>query len=249
MKTVTIGDVHGRDDWKKAVYQMDDDGNPTACLLGNGIDMAIFLGDYVDSFDKSNLDIINNLKEVIQLKKDYPNNVTLLLGNHDVAYIRLDFRISGFRMSMMHDLYHLFQENKDLFQMAYQKDNVLWTHAGVHKGWWNLYVKPLITGKKKELFSDLMTNCKTEADFLNLMYEHEYEPLYMISFHRGGNSTVGGPFWADRKETCSKPLEGVYQVVGHTPVDDIKVFENKKLNTKVTFCDCSDKEKFYYLDF
>lgn len=249
MKTVTIGDVHGRDDWKKAVYQMDENGNPAECLLGKSIDMAIFIGDYVDSFDKSNLDILNNLKEIIQLKKDYPDNVTLLLGNHDVAYIRQDIRISGFRMAMMHDLYELFQKNKDLFQMAYQKDSVLWTHAGVHKGWWRLYVKPVITGKTKERFSDLMADCKNEADFLNLMYSFEYDPLFMISFHRGGSSTVGGPFWADRKEIYAKPLDNIYQVVGHTPVDNIKVFENKKLNTKVTFCDCSDKGKFYYLDF
>lgn len=249
MKTVTIGDVHGRNDWKKAVYQMDDDDNPTACLLGNGIDMAIFLGDYVDSFDKSSLDILTNLKEIVQLKKDYPNNVILLLGNHDVAYIRQDFRISGFRFDMMHDLHELFQKNRDLFQMAYQHENVLWTHAGVHKGWWRMYIKPVITGKKKERFSDMLSDCKNEADFLNLMYAFEYDPLYLVSFYRGGISTVGGPFWADRKEVYSKPLEGFHQVVGHTPVDDIKEFENKKLNTKVTFCDCSDKGKFYYSQF
>ena len=249
MKTVTIGDVHGRDNWKKAVYKLDDDNNPIECLLGNGIDMAIFLGDYVDSFDKSNLDIIINLKEIIQLKKDYPDNVTLLLGNHDVAYIRMDFRISGFRMAMMHDLHQLFQENKDLFQMAYQKDNVLWTHAGVHKGWWRMYVNPLIMGEKKECFSYMLSDCKNEADYLNLMYAFEYEPLFMVSFHRGGSSTVGGPFWADRKELHSKPLDKVYQIVGHTPVDNVKVFENKKLNSKVTFCDCLENNTFFYQEF
>lgn len=249
MKTVTIGDIHGRDDWKKAVFSMNDEGNPTTCLLGKEIDMAIFLGDYVDSFDKSNIEILSNLKEIIQLKKDYPNNVTLLLGNHDVAYIRMDFRITGFRMNMLHDLNALFQENKELFQMAYQIDNVLWSHAGVHKGWWNLFANPLIKGKRKELFTESMKDCKNEADFLNLFYAFDYEPLFMISHHRGGEFKVGGPFWADYKEVYSKPLEGLHQIVGHTPVNDVKIHENKKLNTKVTFCDCSYNGIFHYQDF
>jgi len=248
MKIVTIGDVHGRTEWRNAIYQMDNNGNILSCLLGDSIDMAIFMGDYVDSFDKKDNEILSNLKEIIQLKQDYPNNVILLLGNHDIAYIRLDFRISGFRFSMMHDLHALFQDNKDIFQIAYQQKNVLWTHAGVHKGWWRLFVNPIITGKKKERFSLYMADCKNVADYLNLMYSFNYEPLYLVSYLRGGTSTVGGPFWADRKEIYSKPLEGLHQVVGHTLVNEIKTYENPKYDTKITFCDCLENGQFYYMN-
>jgi len=247
MRIVTIGDVHGRDNWLNAVYKLDDKGVPTECLIGKELDMVIFLGDYVDSFDKKDAEVLSNLNNIIQLKKDYPDNVILLLGNHDLAYICQNYLISGFRFSMMHDLFALFQVNKKLFQIAFQIKNTIWTHAGIHKGWWNLYVKPYITGKKEDRFSNKLINCKNQADYLNLMYAFNYEPLYMISYYRGGTSKVGGPVWADRREVYTKPLEGLYQVVGHTPVNEVKTYNFPKINVTLTFCDCLEHDKFYYL--
>jgi len=54
MKTITIGDLHGKDYWKNIDIEK--------------YDKVIFLGDYVDSFNESNDGIYNNLKEVIELK-------------------------------------------------------------------------------------------------------------------------------------------------------------------------------------
>ena len=70
MKTISIGDIHGRDIWKNV--------NPSK------YDKIIFVGDYVDSFTISNTTILNNLLDIIEFKKSFKNKVILLLGNHDI---------------------------------------------------------------------------------------------------------------------------------------------------------------------
>ena len=55
MKIITIGDIHGKDFWKQVDF--------------NGYDKAVFLGDYVDSLDHSNAEIISNPEAIIRLKK------------------------------------------------------------------------------------------------------------------------------------------------------------------------------------
>ena len=45
MKTIVIGDTHGRSNWKLAIHQ-------------DKPDRVIFIGDYFDSFDILNLKII-----------------------------------------------------------------------------------------------------------------------------------------------------------------------------------------------
>jgi hypothetical protein len=62
-----------------------------------------------------------NLQDIINFKKANPDNVILLLGNHDLIYI--DYEEP------------LFVENLSLFQNAYQIDNVVFTHAGIVHKW------------------------------------------------------------------------------------------------------------------
>jgi len=73
MKILTIGDLQGLPDWKKA--------NP------EDFDLIIFLGDYLDSPIVKDKDMITNLKEIISLKKKNPEKVKLLLGNHEISYL------------------------------------------------------------------------------------------------------------------------------------------------------------------
>ena len=75
--TIVLGDIHGSTYWKTVVEE-----NP-ACRY-------IFLGDYLDPYEKiPRNQLINNLKKIIQLKKERNDDVILLLGNHDMHYIRL----------------------------------------------------------------------------------------------------------------------------------------------------------------
>jgi len=221
MKILTIGDVHGRNLWKNA-------GDINELLLADfqpEYDKYVFLGDYCDSFTKSNVEIIHNLKEIIEFKKRYNDNVILLWGNHEMHYLTTNkkHQCSGFRGTMWFDLNEIFRENYKLFQLAYQHNNYLFTHAGVHKGWYKFKFKEYDTQK-------------TLADSLNFQFERNLDILFDVGFMRGGLNKVGGPLWLDKEHGCRKPLDGYHQIVGHTHTKKIITCRKDK-NTTITFCD------------
>jgi hypothetical protein len=72
-----IGDVHWTTLWKKALIDFPLEWN----------NKVLFLGDYVDSHFLDSEKILDNLIEIINLKKQSPNSVILLLWNHDIQYI------------------------------------------------------------------------------------------------------------------------------------------------------------------
>lgn len=225
MRIGAIGDLHGRDYWKEFV-------------LNNKIDKWIFLGDYTDSFYESNDKILSNLLDIIQFKKDFPDKVVLLLGNHDLAYMYIDdqrMRCSGFRPEIMFHLNDIFTNNKDLFVNAYQIGDVIFTHAGIQHNWF------INRFKGDEFQVDY-----TIAEQLNNPLDRKQDDaLYQVGALRGGlRHDVGGPFWCDMHE-LRKPLEGFTQVVGHNPVKNIHRYEYK--NSYVWYCDCL-RDKVEYLD-
>lgn len=70
MRIQTIGDIHGRTCWKN--------------LIDLSCDKIVFVGDYVDDYwPVTDEQIIENLLDIIQFKKDYADKVILLLGNHE----------------------------------------------------------------------------------------------------------------------------------------------------------------------
>lgn len=225
MKIITVGDIHGRTNWKKVP-----DG-----------DIQVFIGDYTDSFNVKDLDILENLKEIIEYKKTNPDGVILLWGNHDVQYALQPpgsnnrHYASGYRSMMHWDLYPLFRDNFDLFQVAYQYDNYLWTHAGVHKGWHiNRFLSE--TGHDPEM-------CPL-ADKLNMMLLNKDSCLFDVGHIRGGFLPVGGPLWL-HKFPARKYLEGYHQIIGHTVTKSIHT-ETLNEFTSVTFVDVLDKKDSFY---
>ena len=82
-KILIIPDVHGRDFWREPVKQE----------LNNSETSIIFLGDYNDCYPhewEPNFDCkqhsVDNFKEIIELKRQKPDRITLLLGKHDCGY-------------------------------------------------------------------------------------------------------------------------------------------------------------------
>jgi len=234
IKTITIGDLHGRDIWKKCADLKILMEFPN---LKTDYDKYIFIGDYVDSFIHSDKQIEDNLVDIILLKRNYPDKVILLYGNHDLQY-RFSYQehgCSGYRTQMYVKLHNIFQENRKLFQTAFQIKNYLWTHAGVHKGWY------------KNRFSKVIHDDKaTLAEQLNELLYRNADCLFDVGHLRGGYRNVGGPYWVD-KRMMNKPLEGYHQMTGHSKVKYIKTDKFDK-NTSVTFTDCLDTiESFYKL--
>lgn len=204
MRLLTLPDLHGKTVWR----QLD----PAA------YDRLVFLGDYVDDRDGklSDRHILKNLHGILELKQRFPEKVILLLGNHDVHYREYpDFRSTGFRPSMLKALREIFRREE--FQVAYQVENHLFTHAGVSAEWWAW------TKRRYPALNE--SEGQPMADRLNaLLRSPESHRLHTISYLRGGLDPLGGPTWADFDETHDDPLPGHHQVVGHTPQPRIRTF-------------------------
>lgn len=220
----TLGDIHAkpRELWDKL---LDD-------FLDNSGSKLIFLGDYVDSYTASNRQVLDTLNYIINLKKKFTEDIVLLWGNHEhyawtPAHIDNPYWCSGYRPDLHYDLYEIFNQNKDLFQLAYQVDNYLWTHAGISKGWWE-YDYPFAN---KDLYHI--------ADNLNESMRIMEPSIFQVGRRRGGHKDVGGPLWADKYDTYKKPLDGLHQIVGHSRVDDITTYTINE-DTSITYCDCLD---------
>jgi predicted MPP superfamily phosphohydrolase len=234
MKIITVGDIHGRDYWKNI--------NP------NNYDKIIFVGDYVDSYNISNPEILFNLKNIIQFKKDNKEKVILLLGNHDLPYLFNNFKkygCTGNRFEMIWDLNEIFMTNRKLFQVSYQIDNYIWTHAGIHQGWYKKYILNVEPWLIERLSVDKLT-FDNLSDKLNLLFELNYEPLFYVSKIRGGSKNEGGIFWADWIEIYKKPLKNFNQIFGHTYRAKIRTYE-RNYNSTITCVDRGDFKDFHEL--
>lgn len=223
MKVLAVGDIHGEDWWKAAVFGAkalhdsfvngDDIGIHNFRFIRESLHV-VFVGDYVDSFSVSTPEMTENLRQIVHLAKSFPEHFTLLLGNHDIQYIHTQYRCSGFRPEAYFDFRDIFEENRNLFKAAYLHGNILISHAGLTQRMWNTCVKFL---NSTELY-DWKDPEKNIADHLNFLYEAHFEPLFYAGMARGGMSLTPGIFWADKRELIADPLKGYSQVVGHTVI-------------------------------
>ena len=213
---IIIPDIHGRNFWKEAV-------------TGREEDIIVFLGDYLDPYphdfpDKTADEIWeqtwNNFNDIIEFKKKHPSNVVLLLGNHDLHYIypKMDDS-SRYDYERASQIKEKFNENKDIFLLAYERTingkRFIFSHAGIHKLW------------TADWFGSSVTD-KNVVDYMNNRYLAN-DPslpraLDQYSTYRGGWESYGSMVWADVREWWSeKPRSspfGDVQIFGHTQLDD-----------------------------
>jgi predicted MPP superfamily phosphohydrolase len=265
IKTYSIGDIHGRNDWMYFTHgspvdfetwrtHVENTGDPDGYADFDQpdwhnytmYDKIIFVGDYVDSFTISNIEMKKNLEDIIFFKKTCPDKVVLLLGNHDVQYIVSDQICSGYRSEMRMDFYDIFHKNIDLFKLAHQIGNVLWTHAGVTAGWWTEFQKEMYNPNNRfiEIARDNIT--ANYAGLLNLGWEMKLDSIYNVDHISGGFQMWAGPLWVRPHVLNKHALEDVKQIVGHTPQAAIWECD------KVVYIDClehgGDSGDCYALD-
>lgn len=225
MKFITIGDLHGSPVWKT--------------IQPADWDFMIFMGDYVDSSKFNDAEIHQNLLDVIDLKKAYPEKVILLWGNHDLAYFYGGHErhyASGFRKKSLPVCFDLFTANRKLFQAAFGIEKYLWTHAGVVQKWYDDYIKDQVQPSDPDL-----------AFTFNRLFNTYYQPLFNVGQLRGGLYEEGGIFWADKHELEDDPLLGYHQIAGHNKTrSGIRVSNHIAANTSVTWVDCLDSSTEFY---
>ena len=115
IRTLIIPDVHGREFWREPVKEVLEKTNARVVFLGD------YLDPYPNDFDHNHyknqaIDVFN---EIINLKKENKDRITLLLGNHDLGY-RFDLYICDCRTDYHNyeRIRNLFIENKNIFQLA-----------------------------------------------------------------------------------------------------------------------------------
>jgi hypothetical protein len=214
MKFLVIPDVHGIKTWKYAV-------STTLAEIDAHI---IFLGDYVDSFNINASEILFNLKNIIDVKIKYPNRVTLLLGNHDYAYIFNKIHTSGYNFVASIDYKQIFNDNWKLFDLAYgfsgTEKYTLFTHAGLTNYFYNKLVTRI--NDPESILNDILikdtdTDIKTLPihELLNYIKD-EADLIWTVGNRRGGTAQTGSIVWADKDELCKNAFDGIDQIVGHT---------------------------------
>ena len=206
-KWIIIPDVHGRQFWRSAVQ-------------GHEEEKIIFLGDYVDPYAWEEIlpgDAYKELQDIIAFKKEHPNNVVLLLGNHDLGY--LDTSICTCRRDSYRSekIRRKFEDNLDLFDIVHIEDvdggKVLFSHAGIAENWIKHRSKLVgkMNGFRPEHLNEMLHGDQAERERLFLA-------LADVSWYRGGMDNVGSPVWADVEEYLNgeRLLGGYLHIFGHT---------------------------------
>lgn len=222
MKTIVIGDIHGRNIWKD--------------ILSNEIfNKVIFMADYFDTHENiSAAEQIHNFKNICELKEELKENMILLIGNHDHHYFSSigDSGTSGFQRNAAPAITQTLEENKHLLQMAYKMDNILFTHAGVSKtflhdsGW----------DEKQDI-----------CEFINDLWQFKPKIFMFNGFNPYGDDVTQTPIWIRPKSLMrdSKDL-GLIQVVGHTSMKCIDI-KGKSTGGKYYFIDTLGTSKEYLI--
>ncbi|WP_300752482.1 metallophosphoesterase [uncultured Brachyspira sp.] len=223
MKIAVVGDLHGKDCWKRLL-----EGRFSE------FDKIIFMGDYSDDswVRFCDEDIINNLEDVIEFKKNHNDNVELLIGNHDFQYIVGYPTASRYRESYAKEMNEIFNDNTDLFKPIHIENNYIFTHAGITNGWID-YIK-----NKYDIDNIDIDNIES---IVNIIYKNDRDDCNIASFRRGGLSRFAGILWADTEDLFYDSWVGYNQVVGHNRVKPYSII--KKDDSIIYMSDHFDSEQ------
>ena len=219
MKTIIISDIHGISLWKDILNEQDN------------WNKVIFLGDYLDSFNIPGMKQLENLMDIIEFKKTNHDKVILLWGNHEHHYRKeCQHEIySGYQTGIDNQFTFVLDDYKHLFQIAYQQDNYLFSHAGISDEWCN--------------HSFGYWHVDNIVNRVNELYQ--YQP-YHFHLQPGqshcGQETYQGPLWIRpsslMKANKQSDIKKKYiQIVGHTHFGQID-FKGKSTGGKYYFVDC-----------
>ena len=182
-----IPDIHGRQFWRDAV--LDVETIP-----------VVFLGDYLDPYPEDMVkwsDAWKGLNDIVVLKKRFPDQVTLLLGNHDVHYLpgypyyATSTRYNHDRAVLIRDF---FMRNLDLFDIAKvipRKNSrypFLLTHAGIRRSWITEMAR--IAHPESPAVLDFILDCSVRIDISMKVNPVSHSSLPITVLHRKNEPEV-----------------------------------------------------------
>jgi len=221
MKTVIIGDIHGRSVWKLIVNQEQPD-------------RVILIGDYFDSYDLLAVEQMYNFNEIIEYKEksisregtlqEHKTEVIMLIGNHDYHYYPEigNTGTSGYQYGAAAAISKLVDDNRHHLQMAYQMDDFLFTHAGVSSAFMDS-----VYGRDGWKVENIATDLNELFKYKPKTFEFGTMLHYNTYQDPTGDNEEQSPIWIrpralmrSNKDTLRKQ---VIQVVGHTQQEQIDI--------------------------
>lgn len=192
MHTIVIGDLHGKLEIAQHFL-----AQPAR---------VVFVGDFVDSFDRSRASQYELLDTVLTACEEEPTRVYACMGNHELSYLSQDHRCSGFSNSFYARLLGPMQRRMRGYLRRYVSiDNILITHAGVSNRWLSAVFPDFVVGDDLDL-----------TLLESFLFECPSELYNAIGYARGGSRYgVGGPAWCDWYDEF-EPVPGLKQIMGHT---------------------------------
>ena len=204
---IIIGDIHASTKWKQIV-----DKHQTEHI--------IFIGDYVDTFDKIPPEKqAENLKDIVKFREENSDRCTMLIGNHDYHYTKhalyCNIEYSGFSRGGKLLYMHLIESLLETKQIQACKviDNIIISHAGISKVWCETYnINP--DNLEKEV-NELLYNKISAFDFLRNPKDQNYHNIY-------GNGVWQSPLWIRPQSLNKSNFDITVQIFGHTSQDFIE---------------------------
>lgn len=233
-KVLFCGDIHNKA--KRILPEVD------KAIEGRGINHIVFLGDYVDEFNEGAKRIVDStlfLADWVKTRRSEGLTVNVLAGNHDLPYVVV-YQDPGYYQvrnsvavpshgSAQYKLRDVMRSMIDAVAVYISYNDastgvrrgLIASHAGFVESWSNKF------GYKdaKDLVSK--TNCLYKQD-----------SLYRLSWagpERGGFD-LPSPCWAGEHELIKGAVQGVTQVVGHTPQPGITQ-QRSAAGDDLWFCD------------
>ncbi|MDR1957260.1 MAG: metallophosphoesterase [Treponema sp.] len=196
MMRIAIGDVHGRNAWKRYI-----DRDFTEFYI---------LGDYFDSFSVPFTWQYRNFRELCAAARE-DSRIKLCLGNHDYHYLSRidpDERYSGFQDRHYRAINELLEQNMDLLRVIYvTADKYLISHAGV-----------------SNTFMEKMKARGVEGiERIDPAFIQDRTILGFDGFDQYGDDPSQSPIWIRPASLSVDPLPDYNQIIGHTQMERIKI--------------------------
>lgn len=223
-KSLVVGDIHLKS--SEILPKVDE-----VLSENRDISRVVFLGDICDEWNADDDQMVHEVEEFTDWVDDRRiegMDVDVLIGNHDFQYL-LKEQGPGTHMDLLE---RGFVEST-LFQLdpkiACDVDGFLLTHAGLTQAYADENLNEPEDAYKAALqLNEIFADGSEEA----------LEVLGQCGVGRGGDDTPG-PLWADKWELEDDPIEGIPQIVGHTPVATICQGEVADIDEvpELWFCD------------
>ncbi len=183
-----------------------------------GADKVVFLGDLFDEFYDTP-EMVENSATWLEWSVNQPNRIHVF-GNHDCQYAfdYKKFRCSGYEEWKHHIVKDIVSNSTwEKVKWWYFLDNTwLLTHAGLHVN--NLPFQLNSHTTRLKFYDKINTYLETELiDSFRKIANDQLTWMFGAGHARYGSFPVGGIIWCDFRYEF-KPINGLHQIFGHTPL-------------------------------